>query len=57
MARRYITSDGTRYYIDGKPSTAIRAHQVLVEDEQMTNRTDRIELLESIKAHPEETPQ
>lgn len=53
---RHITSDGHRYYIDGKPSTAVAAHQVLVEDEGMTVRQERIELLASIKNHPEETP-
>ncbi|MCP3017335.1 hypothetical protein NGM33_28790 [Nocardiopsis dassonvillei] len=53
---RHITSDGSRFYIDGKPSTAIAAHMVLTQDEGMTDRDERIELLESIKAHPEETP-
>lgn len=51
---RHITSDGRRYYIDHQPSTAIAAHKVLVEDEGMTDREERIELLESIKQHPEE---
>lgn len=53
---RHITSDGTRFYIDGQPSTAVAAHKVLVEDEGMTDRQERIELLESIKTHPEENP-
>lgn len=53
---RHITSDGHRFYIDHQPSTAVVAHQVLIEDEGITDRDQRIELLESIKAHPEETP-
>lgn len=53
---RHITSDGTRFYINGQPSTAVVAHKVLIEDEGMTDRDDRIELLESIKNHPEEIP-
>lgn len=51
---RHITSDGHRFYIDHQPSTAVVAHQVLAED-GMTDRDQRIELLESIKNHPEET--
>lgn len=53
---RHITSDGSRFYIDGTPSNAIAAHKVLVEDHDMTDREERIELLESIKAYPEEAP-
>ena len=53
---RHITSDGHRFYINGKPSNAVVAHQVLVEDHGITDRDQRIELLESIKTHPEETP-
>lgn len=50
---RHITSDGFRYYIDGRPSNALVAHKVLREDHDMTDRDERIELLESIKTHPE----
>lgn len=52
----HITSDGHRFYINGQPSNAVVAHKVLAEDHQMTDRQERIELLESIKTHPEETP-
>lgn len=52
---RHITSDGHRFYINGEPSNAVVAHKVLAED-GMTDRNQRIELLESIKNHPEETP-
>jgi len=51
---RHITSDGRRFYIDGEPATAITAHKVLVEDEGMADRDERIELLDSLKAYPEE---
>lgn len=53
---RHITSDGHRFYINGQPSTAVVAHKVLVEDHGMTDRDQRIDLLNSIKNHPEETP-
>lgn len=53
---RHITSDGRRFYIDGTPTNALQAHKALREDHDMTNRDERIELLDSIKAHPEESP-
>lgn len=53
---RHITSDGHRYYINGEPSNAVVAHKTLVEDHGMTDRAERIELLESIRQFPEETP-
>lgn len=53
MPHRHITSDGHRFYIDGQPSTAVAAHQALAQDEDITDRQERIELLESIKTHPE----
>lgn len=37
------------------PARTVVAHSILHED-GMTDRQDRIELLESIKNHPEETP-
>ncbi|WP_435110201.1 hypothetical protein [Nocardiopsis synnemataformans] len=48
-----ITHDGTRYRIHGHPATAIQAHKTLA-DAGMTDREQRIELLDSIKHHPEE---
>lgn len=52
---RHITSDGFRFYVDGEPATAIAAHKALVEDHDMDDRGERIELLDSLKAYPEET--
>lgn len=49
----HITHDGTRYRIHGHPANAVAAHKALA-DAGMTDRDQRIELLNSIKQHPEE---
>ncbi len=49
----HVTSDGTHYYVDGVQRTAPFAHRALIA-EGMHNHNDRVELLESIKTHPEE---
>ncbi|MBB4931802.1 hypothetical protein F4561_002622 [Lipingzhangella halophila] len=51
----HVTSDGCGYYVDGVQRTAVAAHRALIEDGH-TDYDERVELLESIKAHPEENP-
>lgn len=53
MTKRYVASDGEKLFVDGVRVTAVTAHQVLQEDHGLTDRAERIELLASIKEHPE----
>lgn len=53
MAKRYVASDGEKLFVGGVRVTAVVAHQVLREDHGLTDRDERIELLASIKEHPE----
>lgn len=53
MTKRYVASDGEKLFVDGVRVTAVTAHRVLREDHGLTDRDERIEVLASIKEHPE----
>lgn len=53
MTKRYVASDGERLFVDGVRVTAVTAHRVLHEDHGLSDRGERIEVLASLKDHPE----
>ncbi|SIO84625.1 hypothetical protein [Nocardiopsis sp. JB363] len=53
MTKRYVASDGERLFVDGVRVTAVTAHRVLHEDHGLSDRDERIEVLASLKDHPE----